>query len=124
MAALSASSYSYVSMVQRFGPLMNEGGAAISLTYIASERIIPGLCSWFDLLCVVSCVLLAKHLVHDYHSFHKHEQAVCLQFGQCRSLSTASLLDITQLLHAIHTLTAGQMAHSAFHTVTTRSRCS
>ncbi len=29
-------------MVQRFGPLMNEGGAAISLTYIASERIIPG----------------------------------------------------------------------------------
>lgn len=29
-------------MVQRFGPLMNKGGAAISLTYIASERIIPG----------------------------------------------------------------------------------
>ena len=42
LAALSASSYSYVSMVQRFGPLMNQGGAAISLTYIASERIIPG----------------------------------------------------------------------------------
>ena len=30
-------------MLQRFGPLMNPGGAAISLTYIASERIIPGL---------------------------------------------------------------------------------
>ena len=30
-------------MVQRFGPLMNPGGAAISLTYIASERIIPGM---------------------------------------------------------------------------------
>ena len=29
-------------MLQRFGPLMNPGGAAISLTYIASERIIPG----------------------------------------------------------------------------------
>ena len=43
LAALSASSYSYVSMLQRFGPLMNPGGAAISLTYIASERIIPGL---------------------------------------------------------------------------------
>lgn len=42
LAALSASSYSYVSMLQRFGPLMNPGGAAISLTYIASERIIPG----------------------------------------------------------------------------------
>ncbi|KAI8463362.1 MAG: Enoyl-reductase-domain-containing protein [Monoraphidium minutum] len=42
LAAMSASSYSYVSMLQRFGPLMNPGGAAISLTYIASERTIPG----------------------------------------------------------------------------------
>jgi enoyl-[acyl-carrier protein] reductase I len=29
-------------MLQRFGPLMNPGGACISLTYLASERIIPG----------------------------------------------------------------------------------
>ncbi|EIE24261.1 NAD(P)-binding protein, partial [Coccomyxa subellipsoidea C-169] len=42
LAAISASSYSFVSMVQRFGPIMNPGGAAISLTYLASERIIPG----------------------------------------------------------------------------------
>ena len=85
LAAVSASSYSYVSMLQRFGPLMNKGksffccfcfpfffrveggfdgekkhsltlfsssssssfskttgGAAISLTYLASEKIIPG----------------------------------------------------------------------------------
>ena len=42
LAALSASSYSKVSMLQRFGPIMNKGGAAISLTYLASERIIPG----------------------------------------------------------------------------------
>lgn len=42
LAALSASAYSLVSMVQRFGPIMNPGGAAISLTYLASEKIIPG----------------------------------------------------------------------------------
>jgi hypothetical protein len=42
LAAVSASSYSFVSMMQRFAPIMNEGGAAISLTYLASERIIPG----------------------------------------------------------------------------------
>ena len=29
-------------MLQRFGPIMNKGGAAISLTYLASEKIIPG----------------------------------------------------------------------------------
>merc|ERR1712224_1184949 len=42
LSAVSASSYSFVSMVQHFGPLMNKGGAAISLTYLASERVIPG----------------------------------------------------------------------------------
>ena len=42
LAAVSASAYSFVSMVQRFGPIMNPGGAAISLTYLASEKIIPG----------------------------------------------------------------------------------
>lgn len=42
LAAVSASSYSHVSMLQHFGPLMNPGGAAISLTYLAGERTIPG----------------------------------------------------------------------------------
>ncbi|KAL7616478.1 hypothetical protein Lser_V15G04207 [Lactuca serriola] len=42
LAAISASSYSYVSLLQHFIPIMNPGGASISLTYIASERIIPG----------------------------------------------------------------------------------
>ncbi|XP_019187090.1 PREDICTED: enoyl-[acyl-carrier-protein] reductase [NADH] 2, chloroplastic-like isoform X1 [Ipomoea nil] len=42
LAALSASSYSYISLLQHFLRIMNPGGASISLTYIASERIIPG----------------------------------------------------------------------------------
>lgn len=42
LAALSASSYSLISMVQRFGPLMNPGGAVVSLTYNASNLVIPG----------------------------------------------------------------------------------
>merc|ERR1711871_143530 len=42
LAASSASAYSLVSMVSRFGPIMNEGGAVISLTYVASEQVIPG----------------------------------------------------------------------------------
>ncbi|CAN6483678.1 unnamed protein product [Victoria cruziana] len=42
LAAISASSYSYVSLLKRFLPIMNPGGSSISLTYIASERIIPG----------------------------------------------------------------------------------
>jgi enoyl-[acyl-carrier protein] reductase I len=42
LAAVSASAYSLVSMIARFGPLMRKGGAFASLTYMASERVIPG----------------------------------------------------------------------------------
>merc|ERR1711981_959593 len=42
LAASSASAYSFVSLVQKFAPIMNEGGSALSLTYIASEKVIPG----------------------------------------------------------------------------------
>lgn len=42
LAAMSSSSYSFISLLAHFGPIMQSGGAALSLTYIASERVIPG----------------------------------------------------------------------------------
>merc|ERR1719253_1782412 len=42
LAAMSASSYSLVSCVQKFGPIMNEGGSVLSLTFIAAEKVVPG----------------------------------------------------------------------------------
>jgi enoyl-[acyl-carrier protein] reductase I len=42
LGAISVSAYSMVSLVQRFGPIMRPGGAFISLSYMASERVIPG----------------------------------------------------------------------------------
>jgi len=42
LGALSASAYSLVSMVQRWGPLLRDDGSFVSLTYMASERVIPG----------------------------------------------------------------------------------
>lgn len=42
LAAVSASAYSLVSMVQRFAPIMRSGGAFVSLSYLAAERVIPG----------------------------------------------------------------------------------
>lgn len=41
LAALSASSYSFVSLLAHFGPLL-KGGATVSLTYLAAERAVPG----------------------------------------------------------------------------------
>jgi enoyl-[acyl-carrier protein] reductase I len=42
LAALSTSAYSMVSLLQRFGPLMRRGGALVSLSYLAAERVVPG----------------------------------------------------------------------------------
>lgn len=42
LAAINASAYSFISLLSHFGPHINAGGAAISLTYLASERAVPG----------------------------------------------------------------------------------
>ena len=42
LAASSASAYSFVSLVRHFAPIMNAGGSVVSLTYIASEKVVPG----------------------------------------------------------------------------------
>lgn len=42
LAAISSSSYSFVSLLAHFAPHMARGGSALNLTYIASERVIPG----------------------------------------------------------------------------------
>lgn len=42
LASLSASSYSFISLLAHLGPIMNPGGSTLSLTYIASEKAIPG----------------------------------------------------------------------------------
>jgi enoyl-[acyl-carrier protein] reductase I len=42
LAAISVSAYSLVGLLARLGPLMRQGGSAVSLTYMASERVVPG----------------------------------------------------------------------------------
>ncbi|HEY7479739.1 MAG TPA: enoyl-[acyl-carrier-protein] reductase [Gemmatimonadales bacterium] len=42
LAAVSVSAYSNISLVRSLSPLMRPQGAFLSLTYLASERVIPG----------------------------------------------------------------------------------
>ena len=42
LAAVSVSAYSNISLVRHFAPLMRPGGAFLSLTYMAGERVVPG----------------------------------------------------------------------------------
>lgn len=42
LTAVSVSAYSLIAMVRELAPLMREGGTFLSLTFMASERVIPG----------------------------------------------------------------------------------
>jgi len=42
LTAVGVSAYSLVSLVARLGPLTRPGGSFLSLTYLASERVVPG----------------------------------------------------------------------------------
>ncbi len=42
LSAVSVSTYSLVSMVRHLAPLMRRDGSVVSLTYLASERVVPG----------------------------------------------------------------------------------
>jgi enoyl-[acyl-carrier protein] reductase I len=42
LTAVSVSAYSLIALVNRLGPLMRPNGSVLSLTYMASERVIPG----------------------------------------------------------------------------------
>jgi enoyl-[acyl-carrier protein] reductase I len=42
LAAMSASSYSFVALVRSFGPLLRPGGSFLNLSFLAAERVVPG----------------------------------------------------------------------------------
>ncbi|HEX2675181.1 MAG TPA: SDR family oxidoreductase, partial [Polyangiales bacterium] len=42
LAAMSASAYSFVALTRSFTPLMRDNGAFLNLSFMASERVIPG----------------------------------------------------------------------------------
>jgi enoyl-[acyl-carrier protein] reductase I len=42
LAAVSVSAYSNIALVRSLAPLMREGGAFLSLSYLAGQRVIPG----------------------------------------------------------------------------------
>jgi len=42
LSANSVSAYSFVSLVQRLGPIMRPRGSFVALSYLAAERVVPG----------------------------------------------------------------------------------
>lgn len=42
LAAISASAYSFIGLLQQFGPIMPPGSSALTLSFMASEKAVPG----------------------------------------------------------------------------------
>ena len=42
LAAVGTSAYSFVALVSKLGPMLRPGGSFLNLTFMASERVIPG----------------------------------------------------------------------------------
>ncbi|MBX3275724.1 MAG: enoyl-[acyl-carrier-protein] reductase [Sandaracinaceae bacterium] len=42
LSAMSASAYSFVSLVSHLGPLVRPGGSFLCLSYLAAQRVVPG----------------------------------------------------------------------------------
>lgn len=61
--ALDISAYSLIAVAQRFAPLMPEGGSVITLTYMASERVVPN----YNVMAVAKAALenSVRYLAND-----------------------------------------------------------
>ncbi|PYS95869.1 MAG: NADH-specific enoyl-ACP reductase [Acidobacteria bacterium] len=61
--ALDISAYSLTALAQRAAPLMEGGGSIVALTYLGSERVIPG----YNVMGVAKAALEAgvRYLAHD-----------------------------------------------------------
>src|SRR5206468_10695232 len=61
--ALDISSYSIVALAQRAAPLMEGGGSMVALTYLGSEKVVPG----YNVMGVAKAALESsiRYLAHD-----------------------------------------------------------
>ncbi|KAL4568604.1 hypothetical protein LXL04_024219 [Taraxacum kok-saghyz] len=88
-SAISASNYSYVSLLQHFIPIMNPGCAYISLTYVAFEKIIPG---YGGGMSPAKAALESDTKVLEFEAGRKHKVRVnTISAGPLRSRAAKSI---------------------------------
>ncbi len=63
LLAMNISAYSYVAVARAAAPLMTKGGSMLTLTYLGSERVLPG----YNVMGVAKAALEAstRYLAHD-----------------------------------------------------------
>lgn len=96
LAAVSASSYSLVAMVQRFAPLFRPSGSVVSLSYLASERVVPG---YGGGMSSAKAALESDTRVLAYEAGHKHDLRInCISAGPLPSRAAKAIGTIEKMV--------------------------
>ncbi len=96
LGAVSASAYSFVSMVQRFGPLLRPGGSFLCLSYLASERVVPG---YGGGMSSAKAALESDTRVLAYEAGRQHGIRVnCISAGPWASRAASAIGSIGQMI--------------------------
>ena len=119
LAALGVSAYSQVAMVRRLAPLMREGGSFLSLTYMASERVIPG---YGGGMSSAKAALESDMRVLAYEAGRKYGSRVnCISAGPLASRAASAIGIIEQMVQyasanspLTQPLAAAEVAAAAF----------
>ena len=118
LGALSVSAYSMVALVRRLGPLTRPGGAFLSLTYMASERVIPG---YGGGMSSAKAALESDTRVLAYEAGRRYGVRVnCISAGPLASRAASAIGIIERMVDYVaknapltEPLSAGDVAHAA-----------
>jgi len=85
--ALDISAYSLIAMAKRVEPLMAEGGSIMTLTYYASEKVMPT----YHVMAVAKAALenITRYLANDLG--HKNIRVNAISAGPIKTLSAAGV---------------------------------
>ena len=96
LTAVSVSAFSQVAMVNRLAPLMRGGGSFLSLSYMASERVIPG---YGGGMSSAKAALESDTRVLAYEAGRKYGSRVnCISAGPLASRAASAIGIIEQMV--------------------------
>jgi enoyl-[acyl-carrier protein] reductase I len=96
LAAVGTSAYSMVSMVQRFGAALRDGGSFVSLSYLAAERAVPG---YGGGMSSAKAALESDTRVLAYEAGRKHGARVnCISAGPLPSRAASAIGFIERMI--------------------------
>ena len=95
--ALDISAYSLIALAREAEPIMNDGGSIVTLTYYASEKVVPN----YNVMAVAKAALETnvRYLAADLGPGNIRVNAISA--GPIKTLSAAGVADFRRMLHYV-----------------------